>query len=94
MVKLLANFGSIGKESACNARDLGSIPGLGRFPAEGKGYSLQHSGLGNSMDCIVYGVAESDMTEQLSLHSKQGLWHHVPTKTTAGRAPVPMAGHY
>ena len=33
-------------------RDLGSIPGLGRSPGEGKGYPLQYSGLGNSMDCI------------------------------------------
>ena len=36
--------------------DLGSIPGLGRFPGEGKGYSLQYSGLGNSMDCIAQEV--------------------------------------
>ena len=51
--------GSAGKESACNAGDLGSIPGLGRSPGEGKGYPLQYSGLENSMDCIVYGVAKS-----------------------------------
>ena len=46
--------GSADKESAYNAGDLGSIPGLGRSPEEGKGYSLQHFGLHNSMDCIVY----------------------------------------
>ena len=51
--------GSAGKESACNARDLGSVPGLGRSPAEGKGYPLQYSGLENSMDCRVHGVAKS-----------------------------------
>ena len=51
--------GSAGKESACNAGDLGSIPGLGRSPGEGKGYPLQYSGLENSMDCIVHGVAKS-----------------------------------
>ena len=51
--------GSAGKESACNAGDLSSIPGLGRSPGEGKGYSLQYSGLENSMDCIVYGFARS-----------------------------------
>ena len=51
------------KESTCNAGDLGLIPGLGRPPGEGKGYSLQYSGLENSMDCIVHGVAESDTTE-------------------------------
>ena len=39
-----------GKESACNAGDLSSIPGLGRFPGEGNGYSLQFSCLENPMD--------------------------------------------
>ena len=47
------------KVSACNAGDLGSIPRLGRPPGEGKGYPLQYSGLGNSMACIVHGVAKS-----------------------------------
>ena len=51
--------GSAGKESACNAGDLGSIPGLGRSPGEGKGYPLQYSGLENSMDYTVHGVAKS-----------------------------------
>ena len=51
--------GSAGKESACNAGDLGLIPGLGRFPGEGKGYPLQYSGLENSMDCTVHRVAKS-----------------------------------
>ena len=59
--------GSAGKEFSCNAGDLDSIPGLGRSPGEGKGYPLQYSGLENSMDWIVHGVTESDMTEQLSL---------------------------
>ena len=45
--------GSAGKESAYNAGDLGSIPGLGSSPGEGKGYPLQYLGLENSMDCIV-----------------------------------------
>ena len=39
--------GSAGKESACSARDLGSIPGLGRSSGEGKGYPFQYSGLEN-----------------------------------------------
>ena len=52
-------YGSAGKESACNAGDLGLIPGLGRSPGEGKGYPPQYSGLENSMDCIVHGVAKS-----------------------------------
>ena len=51
--------GLAGKESACNAGDLGSISELGRSPGEGKGFPLQCSGLGNSMDCIVCGVAKS-----------------------------------
>ena len=52
-------MGSAGKEFTCNARDLGSIPGLGRSPGEGKGYPLQYSGLENYMDCIVHGVTKS-----------------------------------
>ena len=51
--------GSAGKGTACNVGDLGSMPGLGRTPGEGKGFPLQYSGLENSMDCIVHGVAKS-----------------------------------
>ena len=51
--------GSADKESACNSGDLGSIPGLGRSPGEGKSCQLQYSGLENSMDCIVHGVTKS-----------------------------------
>ena len=50
---------SVGKGSTCNARDPGSIPGMGRSPGEGKGYPLQYSGLENSIDCIVHGVTKS-----------------------------------
>ena len=48
---LLLGFpgGSDGKESACNAGDPGSIPGLGRFPGEGNGNPLQYSCLENAM---------------------------------------------
>ena len=49
---------SAGKESTCNMGDLGSIPGLGRSPGEGKGYPLQYSGPENSMDCIVHEVTK------------------------------------
>ena len=59
--------GSEVKASACNAGDLGSIPGLGRSPGEGKGYPLQYSGLENSMACIVHGVAKS-WTQLSNLH--------------------------
>ena len=50
---------SVGKESTCNAGDPGLIPELERSPGEGKGYPLQFSGLENSMDCVVRGVAKS-----------------------------------
>ena len=53
---------SVSKEYACNAGDLGSIPGLGRLPGEGNGNPLQYSCLENPMDrgvwqAIVPGVA-------------------------------------
>ena len=51
--------GSAGKESTCNAGDLGSITGLGGFPGGGKGYQLQYSGLENSKDCTPHGVTKS-----------------------------------
>ena len=54
-----------GKESACNAGDLGSIPGLGKSPGEGKGYPLQYSGLENSMDSP-RSTKKSDMTQGLN----------------------------
>ena len=56
--------GSDGKESACNAGDSGSVPGLGRYPGEGNGNILQYSCLENSMDrgawqALVHGVTKS-----------------------------------
>jgi len=51
--------GSAGKESTCNAGDLGSIPGLGRYPGEGNSYPLQYSDLENSMGCIVHGFTKT-----------------------------------
>ena len=62
--------GSAGTESACNVGDLGSIPGLGRSPGEGKGYPLWYSGLENSMDCIIHGIAKS----QTRLHDFRFTW--------------------
>ena len=58
---------SAGKESACNAGDLGLTPGLGRSPGEGKGYPLQYSGLENHRLYGSWGCKESDTTERLSL---------------------------
>ena len=52
-------WGPAGKESTWNEGDLDLIPGLGRSPGEGKGYPLQYSGLENSMDFIVHGIAEN-----------------------------------
>ena len=57
--------GSDRKESACNAGDLGSIPGLGRSLGEGDSYPLWYSGLENSINYIVPGVTKS--RTQLSL---------------------------
>ena len=67
--------GSAGKESACNAGELGSIPGLGRSPGEGKGYPLQFSGLENSMDCIVNGVTKSQ-TQLSDFHFPQAAFRN------------------
>ena len=59
--------GSDGKKSACNAGDLGSIPGLGRYPGEANSHPLQYPGLENSMDCIARGVhKESQLSDSLS----------------------------
>ena len=60
-----------GKESACKAGDLGSIPGLGGSPGEGNGNPLQYSCLENAMDrgawwATVHGVAELGTTEPTS----------------------------
>ena len=70
---LQSNFsgGSDSKESACNAGDLGSIPGSVRSPGESNGNPAQYSCLENSMDrgvwqAKVHGVAKSDMTEQIT----------------------------
>ena len=68
-------------ESACNAGDPISIPGLGRSPGEGKVYRLQYSGLENSIDCIVHGVAKSQTRlSQLSLSQCLPMWVLAVTK--------------
>ena len=70
--------GSDGKESACNAGDLGLIPGLERSPGEGKGYVLQYSGLESSMDlfCSPLSCKEldtSDFQKHFKKEQEQGL---------------------
>ena len=69
----MASCGSDRKESACNARDPGSIPGSVRSLEEGNGTPLQYSCLENPMDrgawqtTVHWGCKESNMTEQLTL---------------------------
>ena len=81
--------GSAGKESACNAGDLGSIPELGRSPGEVKGYPFQYSGLENSIDCMVHVVTKS-WTRLGDFHfhfayvyctGRQVLYHEAPGKS-------------
>ena len=78
--------GSAGKESGCNAGELGSTPGLGRSPGEGNSYPLQYSGLENSMDCIVHGVPKSwTWLTFTSLTSSWPLLFHSAASTRHGR---------
>ena len=65
--------GSAGKESTCNAGDLGSIPGLGRSPGGGKGYPLQYSGLEKSMESQRVSTTER-FSLSLSNFGRKGLW--------------------
>ena len=58
--------GSAGKESICNAGNLGSIPGLGGSPREGNSYPVQYSGMENSMDCIIHGATNSWTTQMVN----------------------------
>ena len=51
--------GSSGEESICNVGDLDLIPALGRSPGEGNSYPLQYSGLENSLNCVIHGVAKN-----------------------------------
>ena len=81
--------GSAGRESACNEGDLDLIPGLGRSPGEGKGYSLQYSVLENSMDCIVRGVTKSQTPpSNFHFHSIQCLYSEEHKSTTTCRGCV------
>ena len=63
--------------------DLGSIPGLGRSPGEGKGYPLQYSGLENSMDYTVHGVTMIQ-TQMSNFHFKLCLDEKRPIATVTG----------
>ena len=90
---------SVGKESTCSAGDPGSISGSGRSPEEGKGYPLQYSGLENSMDCIVHGVAKTwtrlsnfhfQMIHQFSQFSRSVVSNYLrPHELQHARPPCP-----
>ena len=58
---------SAGKEFASSVGELGSSPGLGKSPREGKGYPLQYSGLENSLDGVIYRVTK-DKTRLSTFH--------------------------
>ena len=69
--------GPAGKEPACNAGDLGSIPKLGRSSGEGKGYPLQSSGLENSMDCSlpgssIHGIHQARILKWVAISFSRG----------------------
>ena len=66
IIFVISPHSSVSKESACNAGDLGLIPGLGRWPEEGNGNPVHYSCLENSMD-RPWGLKELDMTERLTL---------------------------
>ena len=93
--------GSAGKESACNAGGLGLILGLGRSPGEGKGYPLQYSGLENSIDSTVHGVAKWEPTPVFLPGESQGrgslvgcrLWGRTESDTTELTMEKAMASH-
>ena len=73
---------AVGKESACNAGDVGLTPGLGRFPGGRKRSPLQYSCLGNPMNgrawwAVVQGVTkESDMTEHACIYRTAKMHNH------------------
>jgi len=67
--------GSAGKESTCDAGDLGLSSGLERSPGEGNGYPLHYSGLENSMDCKVHVVTKSQtLLRNFHFHFRLPWW--------------------
>ena len=85
--------GTDGKESACNAGNLGSIPGSGRSPREGNGYPLYYSCLENPMDrgawqALVHRVVQSQMTEQLTLHFTSRWKLYKPMQSSLCSSPL------
>ena len=93
--------GSAGKESACNAEDLGSIPGLGRSPGEANSYSRQYFGLENSTDCEVHGSQRvghdwvtftfSRMPSSIPRESWEDTWPPLPKSGSSEHWRTPSA---
>ena len=75
--------GSEGKESACNAGDLGSIPGLGRSSGEGNDSPFQYSCLENSMDIGAWGAIVHEVTK--SRAQLRDTHTHIHTDKTEGK---------
>ena len=73
-IKHVSLVHSDSKDSASSVGDLSSIPGLGRSPRKGKVYPFQYSGLENSKDCIVHGVAKSWTLNNFHFHFLGFLW--------------------
>ena len=73
---------SIGKSSACNAGDLGSIPGSGRSPGEGNGNPLQYSFLENLIDRGAW--------QATTVHGVTSIRHDLATKPPQPHKYMPM----
>ena len=91
--------GSAGKESACNAEDLGSISGLGRSPGGGHGNPLQYSCLENLhgrrslTGCSPWGCKGLDVTERLSTGTRRTVpWDHELWFQLTVVSPAPITG--
>ena len=76
------DLGSDGKESACNARDPGLIPGSQRCPGKGHGNSLQYCCLGNSMDRGASKATVLGVTKSLTRLAGYSPWGHKESDTT------------
>ena len=76
--------GSDGKESACNAGDLDSIPVLGRSPGKGKGYPLQFSCLENSMNRRAWRAKVHGVIKSRTQLSDEHTWNIILSHFTDG----------
>ena len=86
--------GLAGKESACTVGDLGSIPGLGISPREGKGYPLQYCAGEFHGRYSPWGHKELNVTEQLSLSLSRETEMNLQKKKKMGKKMLPKALFY